>query len=457
MWTRLPFLCSFAAIIQTAAWAQTNDAKSLLLRVRANVTDTVARLPKYMCSLTIERQQYTADPLHAKSCDGMSAQRTKGEWKPRPYETDRVRLDVAVAAANEIYSWVGEDRFDDRDLFDLVREGALQTGGFSGFLAAIFGGDAANFTYNGETEWDGRMLPEFGFQVSLEQSNYLFGNRHGKHILTGYEGDFLADPTTSDLLRLLIRTNGDLAETGACESTTTLDYSRVRLNNSEFLLPREARLDILNTDGSELSNRTVYANCHEFLGESALKFDDSPPEAAASKPTSAKASTPSELALPAGLVFTLIFTEAIDTETSAAGDRIQAKLPSAIRDQESKAVLVPKGAEVTARIGRIERFSGPPSSVRMLVKLETVSVGGKLVPLVAIKTSVDEPAVAREAGRRGPHELRQRIPLGSFLSLVNSSLGLFEFRNVKPNFVIKSGLESTWTTAEPEHQRTSIP
>ena len=153
----------------------------------------------------------------------------------------------------------------------------------------------------------------------------------------------------------------------------------------------------------------------------------------------------------------MIFTEAIDTETAAAGDRIRAKLPDAIRDQVSKAVLVPKGAEVTARIGRIERFSGPPTSVRMLVKLESVTVGGKLVPLVATKTSADEPLVAREAGQRGPHELRQRIPLGSFSSLVNSSLGLFEFRNVKPNFVIKSGLESTWTTAEPEPQRPSSP
>lgn len=134
MWTRLPLLCSFVA----AAWAQTNDPKDLLLRVRANVTGTVHRLPKYMRSLTIERTQYRPDPKHATSCDGMAAQRTKGQLQPRLYETDRVRLDVGIAAANEIYSWVGEDRFDNRDLFNLVREGALQSGGFSGFLTSIF-------------------------------------------------------------------------------------------------------------------------------------------------------------------------------------------------------------------------------------------------------------------------------------------------------------------------------
>lgn len=272
MRTKLPLLCSLA-IIQPLAWAQTSapksdqstDPRSLLLRVRAHVTDTVARLPRYMCSLTVDRAQYSPDLHHAPSCDGMAAQQNKGDLNPRLYETDRVRLDVGIAGANEIYSWVGEDRFDDRDLFDMVRDGALQSGSFSGFLASIFSSDSVNFTYDGEIAWDGRMLPEFGFRVPLEQSNYTFANRRGKQIVTGYEGEFLADPNTSDLVRLTIRTNGDLTDAGACESTTTLTYSRVRLYDSEFLLPRETRLDILNTDGTEFRNRTAYANCHEFV------------------------------------------------------------------------------------------------------------------------------------------------------------------------------------------------
>ena len=134
MWTRLLSLCSFAAVIQSAAWAQTDDPRALLLRIRDNVTDTVERLLRYMCSLTVERAQYAPDPIHPPSCDGLLGQQHKGQYKPRLAETDRLRLDVAIAAANEIYSWAGEDRFDDRDLFlDLVRQGALQTGGFSTF------------------------------------------------------------------------------------------------------------------------------------------------------------------------------------------------------------------------------------------------------------------------------------------------------------------------------------
>jgi hypothetical protein len=76
-----------------------------------------------MCCLTIERAQYRPDPKHATSCDGMAAQRSKGQLQPRLYKTDRVRRDVGIAAANEIYSWVGEDRFDNRDLFNVDTAG----------------------------------------------------------------------------------------------------------------------------------------------------------------------------------------------------------------------------------------------------------------------------------------------------------------------------------------------
>src|ERR1700677_570678 len=98
-------LASLFALLQTVAMAQEGnepDPKALLLRVRANVVDTVTRLPRYMCSLTIDRQQYMPDPNHATSCDGMAAQRGKGQFEPHLMETDRVRLDVAVGASNEI-------------------------------------------------------------------------------------------------------------------------------------------------------------------------------------------------------------------------------------------------------------------------------------------------------------------------------------------------------------------
>ncbi len=445
--------------IQPAAWAQTDDPRGLLLRVRDNITDTLARLPKYMCSLTIDRAQYAPDPTHPLSCDGLAGQRKKGEFKPRLAETDRVRLDVAIAAANEIYSWVGEDRFDDRDVFDFVRQGALQTGGFRSFLSSIFTGSAANFSYNGETALEGRTLVEFGFQVPREQSTYMFGNRR-EHVIAGYEGTFLVDPKTGELVRLVVRTSGLPADTDACEASTTLDYARVRLHDAEFLLPREAVLDILNTDGSDLRNRTVYSSCHEFRGESTMKFDD--PATTANPATAGnvapnQAFPPSPFALPAGLPFKLLFTEPIDTEGAAAGDRVKARFANAIRDASSKRVLVPEGSPVTARIVRLEHFPGPPSSVRILVKLETVNVGGTPLPFTATMNWVPRAMVAvtsEKIGIDGPpvpsiQALKRRMPIGSLDPQADPNVGIFDFRDVQPNFVVKSGLESNWKTGGP--------
>ena len=457
MLRRLRILCAFVALVQTAAWAQTNGPADLILRVRRNVTDTLDRLPRYMCSLTINRAQYAPDPRHALSCDGLLGQQTRGQNTPRLFETDRLRLDVIIAAGNELYSWVGEERFDNRDVFDFVRQGALQTGGFSSFLSSIFRGSAATFSYNGDIAADGRTMAEFGFQVPREKSNYAFGNRR-EQVIAGYEGTFRADPKTGELVRLLVRTSSLPADTGACQASTTLDYGRIHLKDAEFLLPRETRLEILNTDGSALRNSTVYSGCHEFLGESTLRFDE-PADAspAATGNSGAAASTPATSVLPTGREFKLIFTQPIDTEIGAAGEPIRARLMSAIRDASSKALLVPAGSEVTARIMRLEHFPGPPTTVRMLVKLETLDIGGKPVRFAA--TMAPAPQAGARIGSNSvgsgvvgttpPGRVIQlRTPLGSFDTLADPYVGVFEFRDVKPNFVIKSGMESTWITAE---------
>jgi len=105
-------------------------------------------------------------------------------------------------------------------------------------------------------------------------------------------------------------------------------------------------------------------------------------------------------------------------------------------------VLAPEGSEVMARILKLERFEGPPSSLKIVVKLETVNVGGLPHSLAATVNSM--------GGRfeKGTG-LERRVPLGSFDTLADPGGGAFEFRDVKPDFVVRSGLESTWTTTRP--------
>src|SRR5580692_1859261 len=81
------------------ASAQT-AAGDLLERVTRKVLDTVDRLPKYMCTQTIDRQQYDPVSAHAESsCEPAPHRQT------RLSTSDRLRLDVAVSASREMYSW----------------------------------------------------------------------------------------------------------------------------------------------------------------------------------------------------------------------------------------------------------------------------------------------------------------------------------------------------------------
>src|ERR1700734_3420287 len=108
MRTPLLLLCSYAASVQAQ-----QDPRDLLVGVRNKVVQTVDKLPRYMCTQTIDRSQY--EPTLGRSgasCDDLAARKKSGQSRLRLSESDRLRLDVAVADTNEIYSWVGEDRFD---------------------------------------------------------------------------------------------------------------------------------------------------------------------------------------------------------------------------------------------------------------------------------------------------------------------------------------------------------
>ena len=172
-----------------------------------------------------------------RSCDDLESRKREPDWRVRQYSSDRLRLDVAISGGGEMYSWAGEDRFQDRSLADLVQGGATSTGAFASFLTAIFGTNAADFTYNGDVNADGRALVAFGFRVPLEKSGYRIGTKQLGAIVA-YDGTFLVDPKTFDLARMTIRADHLPKELNACADITTLDYGSVRLNNAEFLLPK---------------------------------------------------------------------------------------------------------------------------------------------------------------------------------------------------------------------------
>jgi len=434
----LAFLASVSLVS-----AQQHDTEAVLAKVREKAIQKAERLPHYLCTETVDRSTFQPDSGEAavRSCEDLASRKVKKEWRLRKRTSDRVRLDVALSAHDEMYSWVGEDRFEDRRLADLVQEGAVSTGTFASFLSNIFVTNAATFGYKGAVDADGRRLVEFGFRVPIEKSTYRIGRRSQHHSIVGYEGTFLADPNTFDLVRLTVRPDQLPAEFEACESVMTLDYGSVRVDDSEFLVPQKARWHIATLDGSELDNVTVFSSCHEFVGESTIRFDKQPGTMKAVSGNSAGKS----LRLPSGLSFSFALTTPIETATAASGDPFQARLKSAIREKHN-GILVPKGAAICGRIIRIERLYGPVyQSLVLALKLETIEANGVPAPLYARLKSV----VKR--GHAGPVE---KDDLGSFHQVFDPAfdpkdpaVGMVQFDDVTEDYVVNRGLEMEGVTA----------
>ena len=391
---------------------------------------TVDSLPRYMCTQTIDRRQFDPTPGRRESpCEPGPHKQT------RLASSDRLRLDVAVSGHQEMYSWVGESHFDDRGLFDLVRGGALSTGAFSSFLAVVFRDDNTAFSDQGPVTEDGRRLERFDFHVPQAMSHYFYSGA-GVRVATAYYGDILVDPATADLVRLEIHTEGLPPETGSCQSSSILDYTRMRLNDTDFLLPRRAELYILDASGMELKNTTVYSGCREFLGESTLHFE-SAPEAVSGGGPSAGAITE----LPAGLPFTIALNHAIDPATAAAGERVTAHLSEPIRDEQRR-VLVPKNAAVSARILQISRFYLAVPAIRVKLKLETIEIAGAPRPLAA------QPDTSRPPQPAARNTLQVRFnPV--MVDNQDSHTAVLIFSSPKGGLFVPNGFELSWFTAAP--------
>ena len=417
-----------------------SDPEELLRRAVTRINDTLDRLPKYMCTQTIERDQLRVPPNDRRRnpCDARPS-----SSQLQLTHSDRLRLDVASTSTGEMYSWAGEGRFHDEELYDMVRNGYIASGGFSGFLGSVFGNQGTEFFYHGESRVEGRLLQEYAFGVSREKSQYWFGLPRHQEIVA-FDGTFLVDPETADLVRLVVNVKDPPPETGACAATNTLEYGHTHLRDADFLLPKEIRLEVMHPSGLEARNRTLFSGCHEFLGESTLQFE-APDPARVSQPA---ASAPTVLDLPPGVPFRIALADDIDTGVAAAGDSVAAKLTSSIEDASHK-VLLAAGTPVTVRILQLERNyvhdGNQPGAaaveLSMLFRVETAIVAGTARRIVATA----DPVMRSFDKVRGA--LTQYRSLGTLETIMfDPGSAKFRFWNVPLHHVIKAGTESNWTT-----------
>jgi hypothetical protein len=410
-----------ALLAGITAWAAVDDDPiEVLTRVRDRVLEHGQRIPNHTCVETAVRDRYDyARGPAPRSCDDLLGRRKLAGAGTliRLAATDRLRLDVGMTNAREIYSWPGASRFDERDLDELAPQGAIGSGPFASMLVGMFEVRNPVFAFEGETTLNGRRLLKYSFVVSGEQSHYK-ARAGSQWVITGYTGTMLVDPATAELVQLNVRTEELPAATHACEVDTSVEYGTVRLGGEDHPMPTLARQRFIEPDGAEHENSITFAQCREFRGESALSFGPRP--AVEGKPQ-ATPTRPAEL--PHGLPLTVELTSTIQADQAAAGDRIEGRLAAPIREASGR--MVNEGAAVEGRLTLVDTRYGRPDRVTIGLLWESVELNGVRVPL----------APDRNAGTWGTPQPFE------------SASAVYRFSG--EHVVVKGGLRSQWFTAEP--------
>jgi hypothetical protein len=418
------------------------DPVDVLMRVREEVLAHGEHVPNHTCVETVDRDRYDQAPEHApKSCDAILARRKLPNFSRllRLSASDRLRLDVAFSGEREIYSWAGASKFEEGDIDELVPEGAMGTGPFASLLLGVFVGRPPKFTFEGDSVVDGRTLFEYSFHVPKDESHYRY-KAHREWLITGYTGTLLVDPKSAELVRLAIRTEELPPETTSCEVDTSMDYGKVRLGGSDFLLPQATRQRFIGREGSEAENRYSFSSCRDFQAESNVVFGPDGRNGGAAHNDAAKGPD-----WPAGMPVSIELMTSFDSAQAAAGDRIEGRLAAPLRDANRR-TLVPQGATVVGRLMRVEVRHASPPQVTIALRWETVAMDGVMTPLHLIpdRQTRSSPQFGGFGGLAG---LKRRgtefeLPLPG-----EEKYAIFHFSGERR--VVDGGLRTEWLTDKP--------
>jgi hypothetical protein len=405
-----------ASAFATSAFAQ--DASRTLQQARDKLLLKADHLPTYACVETINRSYFlrTNTPDPPPSCERIAIDRQKGRSKLKLDSTDRLRVAVTIAGDREIYSWTGRTPVT-YSVEDILRPGLIGTGGFAAFLLDVFRNPSVEF----------RPLSEragaigYGFRVPVDSSHYSVGAGRG-WVATGYSGEFYLSPESQEIKRFTLESDELPRETSMCQTSSKLEFGNGEAG-ADWLTPVRSTLRDVMQDASETEAVTTISDCRHD----------------ASKP--AAPSAPKGAPLRPGIVVTMIFDRALDTETSAAGDEISAIIDEAhLKEEESGDMPPLKGATVTGRIVRVQHWTARerrPAFFLFALAFETVEING-----------VTSPFYAKLVGRRAGSKFKPLERIVDPLSLrgMRNWPGLLIIEDPAPRYVVEAPFYSVWLT-----------
>ncbi len=365
-----------ALLVIGAGWLGGQDEAEpewakILRNIRVHQISILNHLPNYTCIETVERSRRSS-ATHAFKL------------------IDTLRLEVALVSGKEMYGWPGSKSFESVPLRDLVSgDGAIANGDFALHARAIFGG-TATFDYRGTGSDGARAQPggvrewlRFGYKVTRMPTG-SFVRSGDKSAEVPYYGSFDVDPKTLDVQKIEVMVDQIPPEVGVKKTSDILEYTHVDIGGTQFLLPLQSDLTMVDTEGGESRNHVRFSSCRQFSGESVLTFDDPTPAPEAPKPVE-------EIVLPDNVEMLLVLADEVDLLKAAVGDPVHARLQS---DAKSKGrVWIAKNAVASGRIMRIERhgdstmvgltfdeIESPAIHAHLHLTLERVSMSDHITP-----------------------------------------------------------------------------
>ncbi len=350
-----------------AALARADDNPATILhQIRLTVNEAVSRSDNYICAQDLSRFYYTTQksPLACRQPPAVPAVPLR--------LSDRLKLDVAVSQGTEIYSWHGAQKFSASTVADIVREGPISSGSFSGYLRNIFGDRRVIFTYKSRSAQGGLSLYNFDYQVPLAASHYQL--QAGKQfLLTPFHGSFSANSSTYQLYSLTVTADGDQIspKSNICAAESRLTYQLVNIADHESLLPASFDLLVGSHTGIFTESKGKFTECHQYSGESTVHFDLDDP----STPTAAAPELDTE-PLRSGLLLQIALRGVLDEDQIYAGLPVEAVLVRDAKIKKGETLL--RGATLKGTLTGFRVFHQPAHQVILKIEFDTVVSGAKL-------------------------------------------------------------------------------
>jgi hypothetical protein len=391
--------CALIVLLLTANLAEPKglsdfDPEKLLALAVARLNESNRILPRFACSATIDREMYGVRlPLDQKRRDPSPEALEALKERRILSSQDRLKVEVALFEGRQLFSWPTQSVFEHEGVDELVGEGTSASGEFGPFLSNIFLSEAtpSAFRFAGVLQSRGVRCAVYTYKIPLGESHFWIQNSDKRRVLTEFDGSFLINIDTSQLVRLIVRLPKPPSDSDISLGLIVIDYAQYKEGERAAVLPLTSTVTLLLSESQAISvNQTKYDGCRVFSSQSALRFDSN---ADAAAPKSAQSREPAEQ-LPPGLCIRSKLITPLGSGTSYAGDRVEAIIVEPVRKE--RATLAPKGAKVIGRVVQARQQYFPVRKAKLMVEFLALEYEGVSTP-VSLASAGPAGAVCSEA------------------------------------------------------------